>query len=236
MPCQIDKEGTRDSKCLAAERNNQKCPPGNGHKDAGFLAQYKYAPIGLNNPEWSQWANDGAPTCVYNPAEAQALLNIPGLIAKELQSRKLAAATFVIQPNPHTLIGYQTNFTAHADTQKITMTLLGQRIDMTIYPVSYTYDYGDGTTLGPTSLEGSSLPKDQWGSETRTSHSYAKTGDYTATVTTRYHGTFSINGGPAMPIPGEANVPSPGIRLSVWRSKVDWYADDCNQNPTGPGC
>jgi len=236
LPCQIDKAGSQDTKCLGSNRNAQKCPAGADHKEAGYLAQYRYAPVGLSDPEWSQWTNDGAPTCVYNPQEAQALLNIPGRVAREFQSRKIAAAEFGVQPQPHTLIGFNTNFYSHPTKQTFPLTLLGQRIMLTVYPVTSTYDYGDGTTLGPTELEGSALPNAQWGTETRTSHAYQRTGDFTASVTTRFHGSYSINGGPTMPIPGEATVTSPGVRLSVWRSKVDWYADDCNQNPHGAGC
>lgn len=93
LPCQIDKSGSQDTKCLGSNRNAQKCPAGADHKEAGYLAQYRYAPIGLSDPEWSQWTNDGSPTCVYNPREAQALLNIPGLMAREFQSRKITAAS-----------------------------------------------------------------------------------------------------------------------------------------------
>ena len=236
LPCQIDKSGSQDTKCLGSNRNAQKCPAGADHKGAGYLAQYRYAPIGLSDPEWSQWTNDGSPTCVYNPREAQALLNLPGLMAREFQSRKITAAEFGVQPQPHTLIGFNTNFYSHPSKQTFPLTLLGQSITLTVYPVSSTYDYGDGTTLGPTELEGSALPNAQWGTETRTSHAYQRTGEFVASVTTRFHGTYSINGGPVMPIPGEATVTSPGVRLSVWRSKVDWYADDCNQNPRGAGC
>jgi len=236
LPCQIDKAGSQDTKCLGSNRNAQKCPAGADHKEAGYLAQYRYAPVGLSDPEWSQWTSDGAPTCVYNPQEAQALLNIPGLVAREFQSRKITAAEFGVQPQPHTLIGFNTNFYSHPTKQTFPLMLLGQRIMLTVYPVTSTYDYGDGATLGPTELEGSALPNSQWGTETRTSHAYQRTGDFTASVTTRFHGSYSINGGPAMPIPGEATVTSPGVRLSVWRSKVDWYADDCNQNPQGAGC
>lgn len=236
LPCQIDKSGSQDTKCLGSNRNAQKCPAGADHKEAGYLAQYRYAPIGLSDPEWSQWTNDGSPTCVYNPREAQALLNIPGLMAREFQSRKITAAEFGVQPKPHTLVGFNTNFYSHPTKQTFALTLLGQSITLTVYPVSSTYDYGDGTTLGPTELEGSPLPNAQWGTETRTSHAYQRTGDFVASVTTRFHGNYSINGGPVMPVPGEATVTSPGVRLSVWRSKVDWYADDCNQNPRGAGC
>lgn len=236
LPCQIDKSGSQNTKCLSSDRNAQQCPAGPDHQEAGYLAQYRYAPIGLSDPEWSQWTNDGSPTCVYNPREAQALLNIPGLMAREFQSRKITAAAFGVQPQPHTLVGFNTNFYSHPTKQTFPLTLLGQSITLTVYPVSSTYDYGDGTTLGPTELEGSALPNAQWGTETRTSHAYQRTGDFVASVTTRFHGTYSINGGPVMLIPGEATVTSPGVRLSVWRSKVDWYADDCNQNPQGAGC
>jgi hypothetical protein len=55
-------------------------------------------------------------------------------------------------------------------------------------------------------------------------------------LTTVFTGEFSVDGGPYQAIAGNAPVPSMPKALSVWRSEVKLYADDCTANPAGQGC
>ena len=90
--------------------------------------------------------------------------------------------------------------------------------------------------MGPTPYAGAPLPEARWGEKTATSHVYTQTGDYPVTVATHFHGTYSVNGGPPLPIPGQGTFTSAPVQLSVWRSETKNYADNCNQNPQGDGC
>lgn len=65
---------------------------------------------------------------------------------------------------------------------------------------------------------------------------YEETGDFEVVVTTLFNGEFSVDGGPWLPIPGEANVASEPVSISVWRSETYNYADNCLENPNGAGC
>ena len=141
-----------------------------------------------------------------------------------------------IQPTPHTLRGAETNFYAEASEQTFNVIMLGQKVAIIAKPVQYRWDYGDGTSLGPTTTMGGPLPQDRWGEKTGTSHAYAQTGDFNVVLTTYFQGTYSVNGGPALPIPNQGQFSTAPQTVSVWRSVTRNYADDCITNPRGQGC
>ena len=51
-----------------------------------------------------------------------------------------------------------------------------------------------------------------------------------------FQGTYSVDGGPPLSIPGQGSFSSPPQTVSVWRSITRNYADTCLQNPQGQGC
>ena len=114
--------------------------------------------------------------------------------------------------------------------------MLAQAVHVTAKPVQYSWSYGDGAGLGPETAAGGPLPQDRWGEKTLTSHVYARTGDFPVVLTTYFQGTYSVNGGPPLPIPGQGQFSSPPQTVSVWRSITRNYADTCLQNPQGQGC
>ncbi|WP_371130755.1 PKD domain-containing protein [Arthrobacter sp. SDTb3-6] len=175
-------------------------------------------------------------TCIYTEKPRDILAEIAAQISHEFQKTPVQPATVSSQPGPHTLRGQETNFYALAHEQQFTITLLGQKIHLTATPTTYTWNYGDGTTWGPTPTAGAPLPDDRIGEQTQTSHIYTATGKYAITVTTHFTGTYSVNGGPALPIPGRGHIPSPPLSLTVWRAVTHNYADNCNENPHGTGC
>ena len=142
-----------------------------------------------------------------------------------------------IQPNPHTLRGAETNFYAEASEQTFNVIICcGQKVAIIAKPVQYRWDYGDGSSLGPTTTMGGPLPQDRWGEKTATSHAYAQTGDFNVILTTYFQGTYSVNRGPALPIPNQGQFSTAPQTVSVWRSVTRNYADDCITNPRGQGC
>ncbi|WP_427173718.1 hypothetical protein [Arthrobacter sp. 92] len=141
-----------------------------------------------------------------------------------------------VQPSPHTLRGAETNVYANAEEQQFDVIILGQRIHIIATPAQYSFDYGDGASLGPTTSAGGPLPQERWGEKTRTSHIYGQTGDYRIVLTTHFQGTYSVNDGPPLPIPGQGQFGSPPQTISVWRTITRNYADDCIRNPQGQGC
>jgi len=184
----------------------------------------------------SGWTFHSGPVCIYGEKPRDILAEIAAAIANEFQKTPIAPAIVGSQPGPHTLRGKETNFYADAAVQDFNITMLGQKVHITATPVAYTWNYGDGVAWGPTVSHGAQLPDDRVGEQTKTSHAYTATGTYSITLTTHFDGTYSVNGGPVLPIPGQGNISSAPLQLTVWRAITKNYADDCIVNPQGVGC
>lgn len=161
---------------------------------------------------------------------------LPVFTVEDLRRLEVSPAVTAVEPEPDTLVGLHTNMYASAEDQVFDTELAGFPVQVRVTPVSYTWDYGDGTTFGPTELSGGPLPAGSWDEPTDTSHQYADTGDVSVVLTTEFAGEYSISGGPWLPVDGTSTVSSDPVALSVWRSTVRNYADDCFENPGGAGC
>ncbi len=199
----------------------------------GQMVQWYAALKGFEPPDWQR---AGSPTCVYDQKPVDILEQIAAQIQTAFQQQPINAGTLVSQPGLDTLKGAQTNFVVETLPQTFDITLLGQRVRINATPVAYTFDYGDGTKLGPTVAAGITLSGDNVGQKTPTSHAYQDTLDYNARVTTTFNGTYSVNGSPAVAIPGQGNFATNTVTLRVWRSTTKWVDQNCLQNPTGWAC
>lgn len=182
------------------------------------------------------WTYHSGPTCFYDPKPEDLLPRIAADIQRQFQNLPVSAGKVTAQPSPNTLRGAETNFYAEAVEQQFDITMFGQQVHVVATPVQYTWNYGDGTVFGPQPSMGGALPQGRWGEKTRTSHAYASTGDFQVVLTTSFQGTYSVNSGPPLPIPGQGQFNAPPQGISVWRSLTRNYADDCNANPQGQGC
>ncbi|MEJ1194769.1 hypothetical protein [Pseudarthrobacter sp. CCNWLW207] len=221
--------GDFNSVCL---RDQVECKSGPEGK-AGIPVVWLKAPRGLANPVWT---HHSGPTCLYDAKPEDLLPRIAADIQRQFENLPVKAGSVVAQPSPHTLRGAETNFYADAIEQQFDVTMFGQQVHVVATPVQYTWNYGDGTVLGPQPSMGGPLPQERWGEKTRTSHAYTATGDFQVVLTTSFRGTYSVNNGPPLPIPGQGQFSAAPQTISVWRSITRNYADDCNQNPQGQGC
>jgi hypothetical protein len=221
--------GDFDTPCLARQLE---CKDGPGGEE-GIPVTWLSRPRGVPG---AVWAHHSGPTCLFDARPEDLLPRIAADIQREFQSLPVNAGTVVAQPSPHTLRGAETNFYAEAAEQQFDVTMFGQQVHIVATPVQYTWDYGDGTVFGPQPSMGGALPQDRWGEKTRTSHAYGATGDFQVVLTTTFQGTYSVNAGPPLPIPGQGQFSAPPQTISVWRSLTRNYADDCNANPQGQGC
>lgn len=190
----------------------------------------------LKPPSPTEWIVIAGSTCIYSEKPRDILAEIAAVIGHEFQQSPVTPASLGSQPGPHTLRGQETNFYANASEQEFNITLLGQKVHITATPVGYTWNYGDGTIMGPTASAGAPLPEDRIGEQTKTSHVYTTTGKFSINLTTHFNGTYSVNGGPALPITDQGHFASAPLGLTVWRAETRNYADDCNANPAGVGC
>lgn len=180
----------------------------------------------------------GEPMCVA-VAEAEGgeeVVELPTFTLQDFRTLAVAPAASAVQPAPDTLRGMHTNVWAEARPQQFSTELGGFPVQVRAVPVQYAWDYGDGTALGPTELSGAPLAEGAWDVETDTSHVYTETGDYAVSLTTWFSGEYSVAGGPWLPVAGLNDVASAPVPISVWRSTVRNYADDCLENPQGTGC
>ena len=221
--------GDFNSVCL---RDQVECKSGPEGKE-GIPVVWLKAPRGLANPVWT---HHSGPTCLYDAKPEDLLPRIAADIQRQFENLPVKAGSVVAQPSPHTLRGAETNFYADATEQQFDVTMFGQQVHVVATPVQYTWNYGDGTVLGPQPSMGGPLPQERWGEKTRTSHAYTATGDFQVVLTTSFRGTYSVNNGPPLPIPGQGQFSAAPQTISVWRSITRNYADDCNQNPQGQGC
>jgi hypothetical protein len=225
MLCIVNDQNDVDSACIA--RAN--CTSGRDGRPVRWFEQFTFGESGI----WTQIEPD---RCVYSEKPD----DVMGKIAQQIQSKfeqlPVLAGDSVAQPSPHTLRGAETNFYAVAQEQSFTVDMFGQSVSIVAKPVQYTWTYGDGTSFGPTTVMGGPLPQDRWGEKTRTSHVYTQTGDFQVVLATHFQGTYSVNNGPPLPIPGQGQFNAPPQTISVWRSITRNYADDCIRPPQGQGC
>ena len=224
--CLVKNNNNFDVDCLAAATE---CSAGENGRPVRWWWKLVVAGPG----DWSRITPD---RCVYSENPDDVLGRIAAQIQSKFEQLPVSPGTSVMQPSPHTLRGAETNFFAEASEQAFTVDMFGQSVAITAKPVQYAWTYGDGTSLGPQTAAGGPLPQDRWGEKTLTSHVYGRTGDFPVVLTTHFQGTYSVNGGPALPIPGQGLFSSPPQTVSVWRSITRNYADTCLQNPQGQGC
>ncbi|WP_405474367.1 hypothetical protein [Paenarthrobacter ilicis] len=213
------------------------CPATSAGGQAGTPVIWKEAPKSITNPTWTDWTPVSGPTCLYDTKPENVLADVAARILNDFRQLPINPGTVQAQPFPHTLKGGPTNFYTTTGQQTFDLTILGQTVHLTATPTNHTYNYGDGTTLGPTPATGYPIAQPQWlTTETPTSHTYAETGNYQATVTTTYTGTYSVNNGPPLPINGTLDLTTPPTTIHVWKTQRALVADTCQENPTSWGC
>ncbi|WP_369745327.1 hypothetical protein [Paenarthrobacter sp. AMU7] len=230
--CRSGGTDTPDKGCLTME-----CPAKTPDGEEGTPVIWRQAPKSITNPTWTDYPAVSGPTCLYDPQPQNVLANIAARILTDFQQLPVNPGTLEAQPFPHTLKGGPTNFYTTTAEQGFDITILGQAVHITATPANYTYTYGDGSTLGPTPVAGYSIPETDWlNNETRTSHTYTETGNYQATLTTSFTGTYSVNNGPPLPINGTLHITTPAKTIHVWKTERALVADTCQENPNSWGC
>ena len=112
-------------------------------------------------------------------------------------SQLLTTAHPTQQPGGGSLVNLPTLFATNTpQTQTFNETLLGVPVKLNVQ-ATWTWDFGDGTTLVST-IPGGQYP------DTSLSHVYLAAGQYTIQLTTNWTGTFSMAGGAPAVIPGGA--------------------------------
>lgn len=145
----------------------------------------------------------GAPTASGAPASGAAVPApiVVTLTQEDFQSLPIAAPPLTLNPNDWLPVQLEMIASAEDQTQVLTTTVLGQSVEVHAIPMSWTWDFGDGTVMTTES------PGEPWPAFDIT-HVYGYEGIYDVTVTTTFNGIYAVNGGPFQTIPGTAQVTS----------------------------
>lgn len=136
----------------------------------------------------------------------------------DLASFKPQTPTIAGEPDGWALKGRAANFIAPVDAHVVAGTLLGRPADVRFTPVTWHWNFGDGSTA--TSSSGG----DTWGhlglprfSTTPTSHVYRERSRYTVSLGIEYRADYRYDGGDWNPIEGTLTVPvgSEPVRVFV---------------------
>ena len=227
-PC-VGEAGGGLSRCRA----NQECTTGEG----GPGVNMDIVIGGVNDPNRNP---RGTTLCVATTEAAAAngtgVIPLPTFTLEDFRRLDVAPAVSVVEPSPDTLKNMNTNVYAQAHAQQFQTQVGGFPVAVRAHPVHYTWDYGDGTTLGPTPLSGGPLPQRAWDVPTGTSHVYTTTGDYQVVLSTGFYGEYNVAGTGWQPVAGLNQVTSAPVPVRVWKATTRNVADDCLENPTGWGC
>ncbi|SDN86470.1 hypothetical protein SAMN05216355_11937, partial [Actinomyces ruminicola] len=135
-------------------------------------------------PTTTATGTDGGPVAVTVSASqvVTLLADGSGITRQPPGAEVLISKDFIVYTNP--------------DTQVLSTTVAGTEVVIHATPVSYTWDWGDGTTTTTTA------PGAPWPNQTVT-HRYTHTAqDITTTLTTTWKATFTPTGGTTTPITG----------------------------------
>ncbi|WP_159078174.1 PKD domain-containing protein [Salinibacterium hongtaonis] len=144
------------------------------------------------------------------------------------------------EPVSWAAVGLPANFYAEIEPHTIEGTLLGRPAVARFTPASYRWNFGDGhslTTRGKGSQWKTQSLKEF--SDTATSHTFDRPGDYSVTLTVNYSIEYyyeeNADGGWEEFI-GYLPIASEPIPMHVASVKTVLVSKTCLQNPTGPGC
>ena len=138
----------------------------------------------------------------------------------DVQQLPLPAGTMVVEPpGGYVLAEVPANVYASSTGQsEVGTSVLGIPVMVRVTPVAWSWDFGDGGRVGPTSDPGGPYPK------LVNTHTYRRVGSYAITMTTHYSAELSVSGGPYEPIPGRATVASDPVTVQVLAGRTELRA------------
>ena len=133
----------------------------------------------------------------------------PGLVLSAFRRIPLPASELVVQPpGGRTLVNFETNFYTEQGEFTRVVRLLGRRVVLRIWPDSFTWVYGDGSSER-TSSAGSPYP------DLEITHRYLERGRVAVRVDTTYAADFRVGGGPWRGVDGTVTIPGEAEGLRV---------------------
>lgn len=166
------------------------------------------------------WDYAGTP-CVNNGPPA-----VTAALVREQVSRLVPPAAIGLAPSKATLVNIQTIMWVDAppDRDLAPLTLLGQQVAVHLHLDHVTWNFGDGHSAVS---NGPGKPYDADSEPCRAAecpgyfgHTYRDTGDVRVSATASWQASFTVNGGPAVTIPGTVNGPTASSELTVKQARA----------------
>jgi hypothetical protein len=136
-----------------------------------------------------------------------------------------------------------TNVYATGGVQTVNAEVLGQSVVVRARPVTWSFDYGDGSAPNDSAEPGGPLPvgvledsETVFETDTVTSHRYEETGTYSLRVVTTFQGEYRVAGGEWVPIPGVTAVESDPFTVDIWRTRALHVSGPCQPGQRTAGC
>jgi hypothetical protein len=209
--CQFNTPGAIDILCAGAI---QACAGNTPQQGQGPQVRLYRRELDAAGKQLTGWVVVGT-TCLADQVPGQPVLGM-GQILAAFHNTPWAKPTVHIQPEGNlTLVTLPTYFAVtwpaagYQPGEADTLTMLGHQVQIRPTLQSYTYVFGDGTTIGPTTSPGGPYPGGD------ITHTYPKAGLYDTRIDVTFGGEFTLDGGPWIPIPDTVPVPGPLQPLTV---------------------
>jgi hypothetical protein len=209
--CPSNTLGGLNSLCLSA---TQACVGNTPAQGLGPLVRLYRRELDASGAPAAGWQVLGT-TCLVNLLPGRPVLGM-GQILAAFHNTPWSKPTLHIQPEGNvTLVTLPTYFAVEwpeagfQPGEADTLTMLGQQVQIRPTLDSYSYVFGDGTTLGRTTSAGGPYPGGD------ITHTYPTAGIYNTHVDITFGGEFSISGGAWVPIPDTVTVAGPRQPLTV---------------------
>jgi hypothetical protein len=135
--------------------------------------------------------------------------SIPALVRQAFEDTELPQSQLQVQPpNGRTMVNFDTIYFTEREPMTRSVNLLGQPVDLRIYPVQFTWHFEPGasaTTTGP----GAPYP------DHSITHRYLRTGTYSPSVDTTYGADWRVGGGAWQQVPGTVTIEGAPIELEA---------------------
>ena len=167
---------------------------------------------------WGEWYTVVGWTC---PADYA-----PTFTAEDFRRLPLAPLPLTIQPaRAEHLVNMPTIVYTAPAQQLLTTNLLGYPVEVEATPTSYTWDFGDGTTLTTTS-PGHPYPNHD------VAHPYPRPGTYTVTLTTTWTGRYRLAGTATWAtVTGTATTTTTSPPVTAVEAPTHLVTADCHRRP-----
>lgn len=161
-----------------------------------------------------------------------------GVTLADVAAFRADPGTVETEPSGWAVIGLTTNAISTATTHTVDGILLGQPATVRFTPISWSWDYGDGgtatTATGGRHWAVLGVPEFD---PTPTGHVFAQRGTYTVSVSVDFLVEYRVGAGAWTRIPGILTLPAAApTALRAVGARTVLVAEDCTENPRGPGC